>query len=335
MPCPTLAELPPPPPGRIGWPWTTECSKLPSHRADGSHWPRISIVTPSYNQGQFLEETIRSILLQGYPDLEYMIMDGGSTDGSVEILTKYARWLDCWRSKKDGGQAQAINEALERASGHWFHNVNSDDVLEAGALAIIGQAKIDIDFVAGSVINFTNTHTLEQVQNYNLSTYNLLVSYGISNFFRWHQPGVIFRTNYLKNIGGYVEKFTYTFDFYSTCIYLELYPNGNYLKDIVCRFRIHVSSKTSNWGDRHILEDLESRKLLCTTLRSNKLRGVAKRESTRRLLQIQFRQIDNGSRFANLAETFGKAFFRYPSLMLDRITIGILIKSIMRSLKIK
>jgi cellulose synthase/poly-beta-1,6-N-acetylglucosamine synthase-like glycosyltransferase len=86
MRCPNLADLPPPPPGQTGWPWTEECQQLPDARPDGTPWPRISIVTPSYNQGQYIEETVRSILLQGYPNLEYMVMDGGSTDGSVEIM---------------------------------------------------------------------------------------------------------------------------------------------------------------------------------------------------------------------------------------------------------
>jgi len=135
MRCPTLAELPPAPPGRTGWPWTEESPQLPDAMPDGSPWPRVSIVTPSYNQGQFIEETIRSVLLQGYPDLEYMVIDGGSTDGSVEIIRKYEPWLAYWVSEKDRGQSHAINKGWEKATGRIIAYLNSDDTYLPSALA--------------------------------------------------------------------------------------------------------------------------------------------------------------------------------------------------------
>lgn len=94
---------------------------------NGKPWPRISVVTPSYNQGEFLEQTIRSVLLQGYPDLEYIIIDGGSSDNSVEIIEKYAQHLTYWVSEPDRGQSHAINKGFERSTGNIMCWLNSDD----------------------------------------------------------------------------------------------------------------------------------------------------------------------------------------------------------------
>jgi glycosyltransferase involved in cell wall biosynthesis len=129
----SVKDLPPPPAGKRGWPWTVGSKLLPNRRSDGSEWPRLSIVTPSYNQGQFLEVTIRSVLLQGYPDLEYVIIDGGSGDESVAILRKYERFLSYWVSEKDNGQADAINKGLVKTDGKYLGWLNSDDVYARGA----------------------------------------------------------------------------------------------------------------------------------------------------------------------------------------------------------
>lgn len=140
MRCPFLNELPPPPPGKIGWPWT-ESSPVRCEELSGSQrWPRVSIITPSFNQANFLEETIRSVLLQDYPDLEYVVVDGGSTDGSAEIIDRYSPCLSYWVSELDRGQSIAINKGFAHTTGEIVAWVNSDDILLPGALLKIGRA---------------------------------------------------------------------------------------------------------------------------------------------------------------------------------------------------
>lgn len=139
MRCPTMSELPPSSVGRTGWPWTEESPPLADAMPDGCPWPKVSIVMPSFNQVQFIEETIRSVLLQGYPSLEFIVIDGGSTDGTLEIIRKYSPWLAYWVSESDRGQSHAINKGIDRATGNILHWINSDDLLLPSALSTVAE----------------------------------------------------------------------------------------------------------------------------------------------------------------------------------------------------
>jgi len=211
MRCPTLSELPPPPPGKTGWPWTEESPQLPDTMPDGRPWPRISIVTPSYNQGQFIEETIPSVLLQGYPNLEYIVIDGGSTDNSVDIIPEYERWLACWVSGTDKGQANAINKGRMLSKGEIITYLNSDDTLQADAVsrAVASlQQHPEADFVFG-LCNLMNSAG-KVFMTLHPPPFNI-TQLAFGNCFC--QQTVFFRRRVLDGIGMLGVNFHFVFDY--------------------------------------------------------------------------------------------------------------------------
>ena len=216
--CVTLDELPEPPRGKTGWPWTEESRRLPSGASQGRSWPRISVVTPSFNQGPFIEETIRSILLQGYPNLEYFIMDGGSTDASVEIIKKYSPWLSYWVSEPDSGQSDAINRGLKRASGEFATWINSDDLLCKNALvehaSRIGFAP-DTVYV-GNCIYIDETGNVLLLHRGRVQSLEDLVRVNtVWNGARGHivQPEVMFPRELYRTVGGLDRNNHFTMDY--------------------------------------------------------------------------------------------------------------------------
>lgn len=116
------------------------------------NYPKISIVTPSYNQAEFIEETILSVISQNYPNLEYIIIDGGSTDGSVEIIRKYEKYLAYWISEPDKGQGDALNKGFAKSTGDILAILNSDDKYHPWALETVAQIFLlfsDVNWICG------------------------------------------------------------------------------------------------------------------------------------------------------------------------------------------
>ena len=160
-----LNAIPTPPVTKKGWPWTEETN--PSIYNSTVNWPKITIVTPSYNQEQFIEQTIRSVLLQNYPNLEYIIIDGGSTDSTKEILEKYTPWISYWHSEKDDGQGNAINQGFSLAAGDYYSWINSDDYYLKDVFNTIANnfLKSRIDFIYGYGYSYhTKEHRFELIK---------------------------------------------------------------------------------------------------------------------------------------------------------------------------
>jgi len=244
MHCPTLKELPSPPPDRQGWPWTEESPQLPNIMPDESSWPRISVVTPSFNQGRYIEETIRSVLLQGYPDLEYIVVDGGSTDGSLDIIRKYEPWLARWISEPDHGQSDAINKGVRMATGEIVNWINSDDCLHSGALKVVAQTYSSRpgSLVIGAGVDFDETTGRGTLLVPKRITVQHIVRFW-EGWFGWLQPSIFFPRSVFQRVGGLDENLHLVMDIDLYCRLMQVIP-AVYISEPVSKYRRHRSAKT-------------------------------------------------------------------------------------------
>lgn len=323
MSTPKFCGLPPSPAGKSGWPWTEDLHSLSNAASSspGEHgvsgWPRITVVTPSYNQGKYLEETIRSVLLQGYPNLEYIVVDGGSTDNSVEIIRKYAKHLGWWVSEKDDGQSQAINKGFAKATGSIFGYINSDDIYESGALKAVahafesghrwvaGQVRVLQDGVRGGLV--------PQLEGTRFSDW--FVTCPIS------QPGCFWAAELFREVGEFREDLHYFFD-YEFWLRLRFIKKINFwsIDHPVALYRIHEQSKTMSQGGAFEAEAKAIRcqyRSLLTTFQRSWLWGVQRHRKARyhgeKVIPL-LRQ----RKYRAAAHHLKVAFLTWPLLMVDR-----------------
>ena len=211
--------------------------------------PKFSIITPSFNQARFIEATIRSVLEQDYPNVEYIIMDGGSLDGSVEVIERYSDKLASWVSEPDDGQTDALNKGFGRATGEIFAWINSDDTYEPGVLQqvaeyfdqhpevglVYGEANF-IDEVGNQIGRFPAGQT-----NYNLLR---------SGYVHVPQQAAFFRADLWRQVGPLDPDFFFAMD-YDLWVRLAKVSEVRYLPGKVwANFRLHTQAKTIAADDR-------------------------------------------------------------------------------------
>jgi glycosyltransferase involved in cell wall biosynthesis len=208
-------------------------------------WPKISVITPSFNQAPFLERTIISIHNQGYPNLEHIVIDGGSTDESAQIIRKYENRIAYWHSRPDGGQSDAINAGASMASGQYMMWINSDDMLMPGALLTMARAFMDdsgTDLVYGDQVEVdTGDRVTKRVHTIDFDIRNFIYEIHIIV----HQQSALWRTDLFHKIGG-LKLYRYAMDY---DLFYRMYVCGARFKripDLLSAFRVHSEGLTGS-----------------------------------------------------------------------------------------
>jgi glycosyltransferase involved in cell wall biosynthesis len=205
-------------------------------------WPRISIITPSYNQGDFIEQTILSVLSQNYPNLEFIVVDGGSTDNTHQILSKYKDKFDHLIIEKDKGQSDAINKGFRKCTGDIINWLNSDDQLAPNALMRIGQAymKFQFDWITGANIVQTVDRSYEYLQ---LQWPKYWHQYML-NFPVFPQDATFFSRRVLEELVGVDEELHQIMDVDFYARMLSLSKKGALCNFVISYMTLHGQQKT-------------------------------------------------------------------------------------------
>jgi glycosyltransferase involved in cell wall biosynthesis len=246
-----------PPSGKTGWPWTAELTTELPPLLNGKPWPRISVVTPSYNQGDFLEQTIRSVLMQGYPNLEYFVIDGGSSDHSVDIIKKYSSDLTYWVSEPDRGQSHAINKGFEKSTGEIMCWLNSDDYYLPNTLKTVAE-----NLASGTGNYALVGHCMQVFTDGRASVShegkfeNLPRLLEFWKGYHMHQPAIFWRREVFDKVGFLDEKQHYIMDFDYWVRMARHFDFKNVDSHLAC-FTYHDKAKT---GDGFIRYSRELRK---------------------------------------------------------------------------
>lgn len=216
-------------------------------------YPKISVVTPSYNQAEFLERTICSVLDQNYPNLEYIIIDGGSTDGSVDIIRRYADRISFWISEPDRGQTHAINKGLQQATGEWVAWQNSDDIYYPGVLEDLAKTlnlKQQVDLVIGNINLIDQQDRVLRDVHYVKPCHGAMLAEGMV----LTNQAAFWRRSVHDEIGYLDETLDCSFD-YEWFLRLTLGRRAEHVNKLWGGYRLHGATKTSMLNNRFVEEN--------------------------------------------------------------------------------
>jgi glycosyltransferase involved in cell wall biosynthesis len=226
------------------WPWVNIIN--PDCYLTRAEWPKISIVTPSYNQAQYIEETILSIINQNYPNLEFIIIDGGSKDETSAIIKKYESYIKYWLSEPDNGQVEAILKGFKHCTGEIFNWINSDDLLAENALFNIAEAYLNdssLKVITGGCTHFTNDRTSCESTFVKDLTFDGLISE--QSYFQQPSQWIVLKAIKDLNIESNLH---YSFD-WGMILNLDLKSEEiKYLSVNISFFREHEEAKTFKDG---------------------------------------------------------------------------------------
>jgi glycosyltransferase involved in cell wall biosynthesis len=213
---------------------------------------KLSVITPSYNQMEYLEKTIDSVLSQNYENLEYIVIDGGSTDGSLNILKKYDKFITHWVSEPDSGQAHAINKGLRVASGDWVGWQNSDDYYSLDCFKLVNKCIwnasciTDIGLIVGNMGLVSDTELVREMK-YVKPTYQSLLAQGMV----LTNQAAFWKREIHQKIGYLNEELHYAFDYEWFLRVLKKY-NATHINEVLGYLRLHSQTKTSTYDRAYI-----------------------------------------------------------------------------------